>query len=287
MSPASQLARRIAYAFLTIVPLLVAVTTVRLLRIPGVHQAIAGVLATAIGVAAWTLGARAIRAGKEEPPGQAIPGVLLVSSWAVLSLVFPGLGPPWMATAAENQLRYVALLIAGALIVGGFVALKEALTAAGGHPHSTLGFAATMLAGPTSVIFATIQIHSYRAMERAGSGQEAPWIASLDELSILLLFFGAMLSYVAAAAFAAALGRTLWLGRAASRVFVGTSLFALLCVGIKVAVVLGSPQDPMWAFKTWYTIPGLVLSIPAIPLLVPYLIGVNLLRRAGHEQRRR
>lgn len=278
--------RRVGYVFLCISPFLLMGTMVRTLRIPGVYQAIAGTLVTAIAIAAWKVGARAIRADAEERRRLALAGALLVAAWAVLSLFFPGLGPPQQATAAENQLRYLALLIAGALIVGGFVALKEALTEAGERFYSTLGFAATMLAAPLVLIFTVIQLGAYRAMERPSAGQETSGMTSLDELSILLLFFGCMLSYVATAAFAAALGRTLWLGRTASRAFVGTSLFALLCVGIKVAVVLGSPQDPMWAFKTWYTIPGLVFSIPAMPLIIPYLMGVKLLHRAGDEQRR-
>jgi hypothetical protein len=40
---------------------------------------------------------------------------------------------------------------------------------------------------------------------------------------------------------------------------------------------------PMWGFKTpWYTIPGFIFAIPAIPWIMPCLFGVVLLRRAGN-----
>ena len=34
----------------------------------------------------------------------------------------------------------------------------------------------------------------------------------------------------------------------------------------------------------WYTNPGFIVGIPAVPFIMPFLLGVVLLRRAGEEQ---
>ena len=34
----------------------------------------------------------------------------------------------------------------------------------------------------------------------------------------------------------------------------------------------------------WYTSPGFIAGIPAVPWIMPFLLGVVLLRRAGDEQ---
>ena len=54
--------RRLSYVFLCATPFLVAiVATVRALRVQGVYHAIGGLLFTAISMAVWALGGRAVR----------------------------------------------------------------------------------------------------------------------------------------------------------------------------------------------------------------------------------
>jgi hypothetical protein len=108
-------------------------------------------------------------------------------------------------------------------------------------------------------------------------------VALLDELSSILLFIGVVLIYLATAAFAAGFKQMHWLGKKASWAFATTSLFAALCVCIKLAYVLKSPHDPMWSFIPWYTLPGQIFSIPALPWIMPCLYGVVLLRLAGDK----
>lgn len=37
----------------------------------------------------------------------------------------------------------------------------------------------------------------------------------------------------------------------------------------------------MAIFETWYAIPGFVFWIPAVSFMIPSLLGIHLLRRAG------
>ncbi len=257
---------------------------VRATYVPRMYYALALVQFTTICLSAWNVGVSAIRSEPDERRELAIAGGLLVSPWALFSLL-PGMGGPWQASAAENQVRYLVLFINAIAIAGGLVVLREALSEAGERFYSTLGFAATMLAGPLYVIFSAEKVGAYRAMERATSGELPPEFTSLADLSHVLLIVGAALTYLAVAAFAAALGRTRWFGRTAIRAFVGISLLAVLCVRIGLAETLGSAEVPPSGFKHWYSIPGsTVLLVPAVAWIMPCLLGIVLLRRAGNEQ---
>ena len=276
--------RRLTFGFLCVSPFLVfIVVCVRALRIPGVYQGIAAVLVTAMTVAAWTLGARAIGADTKERQWLALSGGLLVVPWSVLALVFPGLGVPQQATEAENQLRYLALLLAGILMTGGFVTLTETLREAGERFYSALGFTAVMLAGPLFLVWNLFKLTVFPIAMRqvTSSGQMSGWPATLQSAGQYLLVVQAVLTYVATAAFAAALGELGWLGRTSSRVFAGVSLFVILCQGVTVAVLTRTPGDPTAVTNHWYAIPGMVGAVPALPLIMPFLFGVVLLRRAG------
>ena len=201
--------RRLTFGFLCVSPFLVfIVVCVRALRIPGVYQGIAAVLVTAMTVAAWTLGARAIGADTKERQWLALSGGLLVVPWSVLALVFPGLGVPQQATEAENQLRYLALLLAGILMTGGFVTLTETLREAGERFYSALGFTAVMLAGPRFLVWNLFKLTVFPIAMRqvTSSGQMSGWPATLQSAGQYMLVVQAVLTYVATAAFAAALG---------------------------------------------------------------------------------
>lgn len=279
------LGRRASYLFLCFSPILMAaVWSTRLLAAPIVRYASAGVLICAILTAAWTLGARTIVAGAAERRRLAMVGGLLIAVWSSLTLIGV-LGTPDQATIPENKLRYLVLLTDTIAIASALMILRDTLNDAGERFYSALGFSAAALAGPLYVIFTLVQQLQYRAAERAGSTPLSSGDQLLDILSLGLLFAGAVLTYLASAVFAAALEQCQWLGRRAARIYVGTSLFAVLCVGIRVTEALLTSDGPMWGFKHWYSIPGFVFVIPAVPWIMPCLLGIGLLRRAGDEQR--
>jgi hypothetical protein len=272
-------ARRVSYVFLCIVPFLnFVVVGVRAFRVPGVYQAAGVAYFAAIAIAAWTLGARSIRADAEDRRLLGLAGTLLVTSFALVALLWVGLGAPWQATVAENQMRYLVLIVMTTAIAGGFVVLREALCEAGERFYATLGFAAIMLSGPLYLIWNIFAFGAFFGKEHAGDVPAA--IVSLRDTLDVLLDLGAVLTYLATAGFAASLGRVQWLGRRATRAFIIVSFVALLFLMIRG---LQYP-DPRALSTPWYTNPGFVVGIPAVPFIMPFLFGVVLLRRAGEEQ---
>jgi hypothetical protein len=92
-------------------------------------------------------------------------------------------------------------------------------------------------------------------------------------------FVACVLTYISTAAFAASLRRAGWLGRNAAFAFVASSgVLVLLLVmrGLSFPELSGNTAP-------WYTRPGLIAGIPAIPWIMPCLLGVILLRRAGEQ----
>ena len=91
--------RRVSYVFLCIVPFLsFVVGGVRAFRVPGVYQAVGVAYFAAIAIAAWTLGARAIRADGQDRRLLGLAGTLLVTSFALVAL----LGRPGRALAGNR-----------------------------------------------------------------------------------------------------------------------------------------------------------------------------------------
>src|SRR6266480_3224528 len=270
-------ARRLSYVFLCIVPFLnFVVVGVRAFRVPAVYQAVGVAYFAAIAIAAWTLGARAIKAEAQHRRLLGLAGTLFVASFALVALLWVGLGAPWQATAAENQMRYLVLIGMAAAIASGFVVLREALSEAGERFYSTLGFAAIVISGPLYLLWNIFAFGAFFGKEHAGEVPAA--IVSLGDTMDLLLFVAGFLTYLATAAFAASLGRVQWLGRGATRAFIIVTFVALLFLMIR------GVKYPNVKVTPWYTNPGFIVGIPAVPFIMPFLFGVVLLRRAGDEQ---
>jgi len=175
-------------------------------------------------------------------------------------------------------MRYLVLIVMATAIAGGFVVLREALSEAGERFYATLGFAAIMLSGPLYLIWNAFEFGAVFGKEHAGEVPAA--IVSLGDVFDLVLFVAGFLTYLATVAFAASLGRVQWLGRRATRAFMLVNGIALLFLVIRG---LQFP-DPRALSAPWYTSPGFVVGIPAVPFIMPFLFGVVLLRRAGKEQ---
>jgi hypothetical protein len=133
-----------------------------------------------------------------------------------------------------------------------------------------------MLSGPLYLIWNTFAFGVFFAKERAGEVPQA--LHSLGDIFDLVLFVSGFLTDLATAAFAASLGRVQWLGRGAARAFMIVSFVALLFL------VIRGIQYPDGRVTPWYTSPGFIVGIPAVPFIMPFLFGVVLLRRAGEEQ---
>src|SRR5207249_12094025 len=111
--------RRVSYIFLCIVPFLsFVVVGVRALRVPGVYQAVGVAYFAAIAIAACTLSAGAIRADVQGRRLLGLDGRLLVTSFGLVALLCVGLGGPLQATAAEDQMRCLVLIVMATAIDG-------------------------------------------------------------------------------------------------------------------------------------------------------------------------
>jgi len=270
-------ARRISYIFLCALPFLdLVIGSVRALRIPGVYWLIGGVLFVVIVIAAWILGLRVIASAGAERRRLALAGALLIAPWAIISLLWVGLGAPFQATMTENYMRFLVLLGSSIVVASAFVALKEELYDAGERFYSTVGFAASIPAGVA--YFVSVSMSVAQTIARL-SDDKATAPALLSNLYSVWEFVAAALTYVATAAFAASLGQAHWLGRGAARAYVIASMILLLLL------VTRGLSFPELSDKTepWYVRPGFIAGIPAIPWIMPCLLGVVLLRRAGNE----
>ena len=269
--------RRVSYVFLCAFPFLnLLVAGLRPLRIPGVYQTIGGVWFATVLIAGWTLGARVIASPAAGNRRMALAGCLLVAPWAVVALLWVGIGAPFQATLAENYMRFLVLLGSSIAVASGFLALKEELYDAGERFYSTVGFAASLPAGVGYFVAVSMSVAS--AMTSL-AGDKVTDRVLLGNLYSVLEFVAVISTYLATAAFAMSLGRAGWLGRGAARAYAIVSMILLLLL---VARGLSYPELSSNT-APWYVRPGFIAGIPAIPWIMPGLLGVVLLRRAGNE----
>jgi hypothetical protein len=270
--------KRFCYWFLfAIFILAIVLAAVRPLRVSPLYQIIGVIQFAAMIFAAWTLGARAIITAAREPRLLALAGIFLITPFALLALLWVGIGPPWVATPPENQMRYLVLSAMSIAIVVGFVVLREVLGEADKKFRSSVGFAAILLGGPLYLIFDAFEFGI--STVRLHGGETPPAFHDLGAVVDLILFLAGGLTYIAAAAFAVLLGQAGWIRRGAARAFTIISLVALLLLVIRG---LDFP-DPRALSTPWYTNPGFIVGIPAVPFVIPFLFGVVLLRRAGES----
>jgi hypothetical protein len=175
-------------------------------------------------------------------------------------------------------MRFLVLLANAIVVASAFVALKEELYDAGERFYSTVGFAASIPAGAAYLVCISMSVARSVVALR---GEATSSLDPLGEFYSVLEFVACVLTYVTTAAFATSLGRARWLGRGAARAYVMASAVLLLFLvmrGLSYPEISGSTAP-------WYTRPGVIAGIPAIPWIMPCLLGVVLLRRAGDEQR--
>jgi hypothetical protein len=269
---------RVSYVFLCLVPFLIfPLAAIRALRVPGVYQIVGGIVCVAILIAAWSLGARCIKAASAPDAMRATAGALLLVPTTLMALLWVGLATPWDATPAENRMRYVVMLLSSIAVTGGFVMLGEALRQEGERFYASLGSAANVLAGTAYLVWTTITLGE--SVIGVQIGRKEPSAAPMSDVFDSLLFVASALSYVATAAFAAGMGRLGWLSQRAARAYVIASLMLMILLMMRG----WSYPDPMAGSTAWWMHPAYIAGIPAVPWIVPFLLGVMLLRRAGER----
>ena len=272
-------ARRLSYYFLCIFPVIaIGFAGPRVLRVAGEYQVIGGALFVCISVAAWILGSRWIFSGGDSRRSLALAATFLLVPLALISLFWVGLATPWDATPPENVMRYYVLLASSIAVATGFVILRDTLSDAGERFYSSLGFALAVFAGAGYMVWNAFQVGFWEATVHLTKAP--PELASMNVNFDILLDTSCVLTYLSAAAFAASLGKAGWLGRWPTRTYVSVNLIAVLLLWMRGSTF----PDPTALATPWYTQPGFIVGIPAVPWLIPFLLGVVLLRRAGNEE---
>ncbi len=255
------LIRRISQIFLWLVPLPFLTTVYR----PGglkVYLLVAAGYWLLIGAATWILGGHAIRSKAIVHRDVFVAAALLVASWAVtllaLNMDTPPRGAAWLATRVDQQLRYLALVVGGLLSFGGLAVLTQSLRDRGQRILPTFGLAATVIA---TVLF-TLHFLAYpvlttwRFEQEARGTPEPGWLPVVSALMFSTQALQRLLVFLAAALFACSVRNARLMGTIGAICFVVLTLFLA-------------------------TANFLVHLPPAVPFVLPYLIGVILLQRIG------
>lgn len=234
---------------------------------PPAMLAVSAALFLVICAAAWSVISNSLASEDESRRTLAITGLLLIAPFALFAWL-PGYGPPEMATAAQNEVRYLVLLVGTFLVSAGFVMLaRSSLSAANERSWSSLGFACALVAAPLYAVFCAVQLATSASV--APGTQEAGPSGLLDTVSLILLFFGACLGYFATLFFTMSLAKVGWVSRGCARALIVFSSLGLL--SLVTAKALST---------AWFELPLFIAAIPAVPWIMPALIGLGLLRRS-------
>ena len=194
----------------------------------------------------------------------------------VFGLGAPPFGKPagWVASVTEQDVRYFFLIIAGVFYTFGFAILREKLKNTRGNLYSLLGFIAIQIAIPLFLMDMTFLgfyvARLYSIMAASGLEKTPEWAKPTANQYNFIPIIVVSLIYVSSAAFAAAMKTAGWFKPTACNIYIVISL-----LGFLLNVLPPSVPEPL-------ATASFIATIPAIPFLIPYLIGINLLRRAGN-----
>jgi hypothetical protein len=226
-------------------------------------------------IAAYHLGVRQLwgdgKAGKQ----QAITALLLLTPWLMFS-VFAGMGRPpltiqgWVNTAAEQQIRFSILIAGGILLLLGTALLKTRLQAKGENLYSVLAFTTVSIAIPLFIInmafWGYYLTDAFREFDPTPGAKRPDLYVSEKSLFYVISVAEVALIYLSTILFAASLKTAGMLSRSAFRWYIGCGL-----AGMVLVIIPPTWPDPFGTL-------GFLVAIPAIPFIMPYLIGVRLLR---------
>jgi hypothetical protein len=207
---------------------------------------------------------------------QVITALLLFAPWLLFS-IFAGMGPPpstmrgWVDTAAEQQIRYTILMAGGLLLLSGAALLKTQLQTSGENLYSVLAFAVLSMAIPLFMInmafWGYFLNDAFRLFTANPTAKRPDWYGPIKSLFYVISVAEVAMIYLAIVLFAVSLKITGLLSRSAFRWYIGCGLMAML-------LALMPPNWPQ-PFGT----AGYLVAIPAIPFIMPYLFGINLIRK--------
>lgn len=272
--------------------LFLAIPVGRLRDLIGAEALIAGyaVFAALTAAAIWKVGAAKTHDGYAREHPAFLPGVLLVAGPLTLLLGASVTGEPTAALPGDYLLNTTAILLGSVILVAGFVVLSARLWEAGQRLLPVLGVAG-VLAG--SALWLANLVFRYAVVASGAAGLQAEvehraWVANEylrglqgepSWMEFLLVWTDmtqlafVLLAYLSTAAFGAALMRTGWLGKGGGSVFVALNLALALIVTAGIILAGGGSTVAAWTV--------FVLTIPFMMFILPYFVGVALVRRGS------
>jgi len=230
--------------------------------------------------AAWNLGGYHIKSHDQRLKQQATAALMLFAPWLLFS-IFAGMGPPaatlqgWVNTAAEQQIRYTILIAGGILFALGSTLLKSKLQAAGENLYSVMAFAAVNLAVPLFIInmafWGYYLTDAFRVFVQLNASKRPDLYGPTKSLFYVISIAEVLLMYLGTVFFAVSLKITGLFNPVACRYYI---IFGL--IGMVLVLLPSYWPEP---FGT----AGYLVAIPAVPFIMPYLIGVHLLRHTKTE----
>ena len=160
------------------------------------------------------------------------------------------------------------------VITFGFALLRENLKRPGEYFYSWLGLIAIMIAIPLFIVnmafYNSFLLETFKIQMASASEKMPEWFSPIKNQMVIIMVVEVALTYLATAAFAASLKFAGWFKKTASHIYIIISLLCFLLIILSTF----TPEPIATAFS--------VVCIPALPFIMPYFIGINLLRRAGN-----
>lgn len=278
-----KLHRNISQAYLSIVPIIVAALGFTVNNV-SYHTYLPIWIANVFLMlaASWILSSGNIAASDNDKKYLMVSGFLLIVPWIFYS-IFAGMGSPpetyaaWVSNAFEQQVRYAFLITGGVALLFGFAVLRECIKNSNGAIFALIGFTAIALAMTLYILdmsyWHSFLLETFKTKEAVSLNKLPEWHKPLQKLFLVISIVEVSLTYLATAAFATALNSAGWFKNGASRVYIAISLLAFIVVALfgfypESVTANGFPLYPF--------------MIPAIPFVMPYFMGINLLKRAGN-----
>jgi cytochrome bd-type quinol oxidase subunit 2 len=244
------------------------------LRTAGFHLPVGAVAFAAIVAVVFLF----VRSGARSEDGRelATTGVLFFMPFLIMALLWVGIATPYHSPPAENLMRYEVLVVGGIAVMCGFLFLFRIVSKRGERFYSTLFLGVSILAGAAYLVWHSFQAGMWLILIK--NDAVTSHLADMVSIFDVYLFFATILTYVATGLATLSMAKTGLLSSRASKVYLCVS-----AIGAIVIVLRGVayPGDPRTSSPALYEVPGILAGIPAMPWVMPCLLGAVLLRRAS------
>lgn len=228
-------------------------------------------------IAVKTVAAGLLKRADKEAKYIAYSGCMLIATMSLLS-VLSGMGTPpdtmqgWVDTAAEQKARFDALLASGILIALGFSLLKLVLQERGEKLYSQLGYTAIVIAIPLFFIntsfWHSYALKAYDIRLKDSTNISPGWFAAAIQQTWIITMGEVLLTYFSIALFVTSLK--------SAGIF--KPIPSLIYVVISVVAIISILLFPFYPGSAPFSgFPYYPFMIPAIPMMMCYYIGLNLI----------